>query len=74
MWYKKIAQNIRNIISDKNMTISEFSEFVDIPNQTVRSILYGKCKDYKLSTIIKISSKLNISIDALVFGVNTSEI
>ena len=74
MWYKKIAQNIRNIISDKNMTISEFSGFVDLPNETGRSILYGKCKDYKLSTIIKISSKLNISIDALVFGVNTSEI
>lgn len=58
-----VKRNLRKLIDSKDMTLSEFSEFVDLPNETVRSILYGKCNDCKLSTIVQISEHCHILME-----------
>lgn len=60
-----LRNNLRILMYRNNMIIFEFSEFVDLPVETVRSIIYGKCNDCKLSTIFKISGKFHVSIDIL---------
>ena len=63
-------KNLFQYVDDKDITIKDISEKADIPFSTLNSFLYGKSKDIKLSTAIKLSKALNISIDELV-GANT---
>lgn len=63
-------RNLFLYIDDKDITIRDVSEASGVPFSTLITILYGNPQDVKLSTAIKLSRALNISIDELV-GANT---
>lgn len=65
-------KNIDMYIDEKDITLKEISEMADIPFSTLNSFLYGDTKDCKLSTAVKLSRILGVSIDELV-GAETIE-
>ena len=64
--------NLFLYIDDPMITIKDVSEISGVPASTINTILYGKSKDVKLSTVILIAKALNISIDEIV-GCGTME-
>lgn len=60
-----ISDNLRNIMQLKDISLNQLAEEADIPLETLRNIYYGKVKDTKLSTILKLSKSLNVSVDWL---------
>lgn len=60
---RHLSNAINGLAYEMGMTILQFSEYVDIPVDTIKSILYGKSKDCKLSTVLKICRHCNISLD-----------
>lgn len=65
-------RNIDMYIAEKDITIRELSETADIPYSTLNTFIYGTSKDCNLSTAVKLSRALGISIDELV-GAETIE-
>lgn len=60
-----IRENVYRYLNDKELTIREFSEIVDISQSTLNNLLYGSCSDCKLSTAISLAKALGVSIDEL---------
>lgn len=59
-------KNVFAYIDDKDITLNQISEEADIPYSTLKTFLYGDSKDCNLSTAVKLSRALGISIDRLV--------
>lgn len=57
---------LRSKLKDKNLTLSTLSDLSELSEDTLRSVIYGKSHDVKLSTIIKIADAFECSIDELV--------
>ena len=57
---------LRSKLKEKKLTLNILSDLSDLSEDTLRSIIYGKSQDIKLSTIIKIADVFNCSIDELV--------
>lgn len=58
--------SIRSKLKEKKLTLNMLSDLSDLSEDTLRSVIYGKSKDIKLSTIIKIADVFHCSIDELV--------
>lgn len=71
-WISAFRYNINLFIANKIYTIREIAEMADIPFSTLSAFLYGDATDCKLSTAIKISRALGVSLDELV-GAGTVE-
>ncbi|WP_250277407.1 helix-turn-helix domain-containing protein [[Clostridium] colinum] len=56
---------LENIMSDRNLKISDISKMTDIPDSTLRSIINRKNKTVALDVAFKISKGLNIPIEEL---------
>lgn len=56
---------LRKKLREKNLTLNALSTQADLSEDTLRSIVYGKSQDIKLSTIIKIANVLDCSLDNL---------
>lgn len=62
-----LRKNLDIIMEERDLTIKELAEMADIGFETFRSFLYDKeAKDCRLSTVVKLSSALNIPIGLLV--------
>lgn len=61
-----LRENIRMYIDEKDITLAEIAEAADIPESTLKSLVYGNATDCKLSNIIKLAKVLHISVDELV--------
>lgn len=59
-------QNLRTILHRNKITLNALSVEADLSEDTLRSILYGRSKDIRLSTIIKVADVLNLSLDEMV--------
>lgn len=57
---------LRRMLQERNLTLNALSAQADLSEDTLRSVVYGKSQDIKLSTIIKIANVLNCSLDNLV--------
>ena len=57
---------LRDKIKEQNLTLNTLSTLSDLSEDTLRSIIYGKAKDIKLSSLVKIADVLDCSIDELV--------
>lgn len=57
---------IRKELREKKLTLNALSVKADLSEDTLRSIIYGKSQDIKLSTIIKIADVFQCSIDDLI--------
>lgn len=64
---KAIGERIKAEREKLGMTRDEFSESVDISNIFLSQIERGE-RQMSLNTLIKISCKLNLSLDYIIFG------
>lgn len=71
-YMKSFRHNLDLYIAEKDITIREISELSDVPYSTMHTLLYGDAADAKLSTVVKLSIVLGISMDELV-GAETIE-
>lgn len=58
--------NLRNKIQERKIPLSSLALEADLSEDTLRSVVYGKSQDIKLSTVIKIADVLDCPIDDLV--------
>lgn len=56
---------LRKRLRDQKLTLNALSLQADLSEDTLRSIIYGKSQDIKLSTIIKIANVLQCPLDDL---------
>ncbi|MBN2831612.1 MAG: helix-turn-helix transcriptional regulator [Candidatus Omnitrophica bacterium] len=61
-----LAQNIRKLRLKKGLTQEKLSRLADIANATLVKIESGVAKEPTITTVAKIASTLNVSIDELV--------
>lgn len=57
-------------IGEKDITIAELAELVDISQSTLKSLIYGTTKDCHSAHLVKLAKVLEVSIDELL-GCNT---
>ena len=63
-----IEDELKNYILSRYKSLREFSEFADLPNSTVNTILSRGVFNAKVGNIIQICKALNISADSLADG------
>ena len=68
-----LSERLREVLDDMEMSFSQLAEKADIPLETVRNLYYGKVKDPKVSTILKLSKILNVSVNYLVGEITENE-
>ena len=57
---------LRGQLQEKKITLSALALKADLSEDTLRSVVYGKSQDIKLSTVIKIADVLDCPLDDLV--------
>lgn len=62
----ELSDTLRRKMDDKNLTIKCLSDISDLPEDTIKAILYHRVKDVKLSTAVKLADAFNCSLDDLV--------
>lgn len=60
-----LSEKLREILSSRGLSLSEFAEMCDLPLETLRNIYYGKTTDPKVSTVLQLSKCLEISVNEL---------
>lgn len=60
-----LSERIRGILAARDITKEAFAEMCDLPIETVRNIYYGKTPDPKISTVLKMSKALDITVNCL---------
>ena len=60
-----LSERLRELLNSRDIPIVSFAEMCDLPIETVRNIYYGRTTDPKISTMMKMSSALNLSVDCL---------
>lgn len=58
--------NLRMKLQEKKLTLNALSMRSDLSEDTLRSIIYGKSQDIKLSTLVKIADVLQCTLDELI--------
>ncbi|MCM1179582.1 MAG: helix-turn-helix domain-containing protein [Clostridium sp.] len=59
-------KNLRKKLKERKITLSSLAAKADLSEDTLRSVVYGKSQDIKLSTVIKIADVLDCPIDNLI--------
>lgn len=54
---------LRQLLTERGISIAEFSEMCNLPLETVRNIYYGKTTDPKISTVMQMAEALNLSVN-----------
>lgn len=65
-YMKSFRKNLQMYIEEKSISIASLSEAADISQETLKTLLYGKSNDCKLSTVIALAKALEVSVDELV--------
>ena len=63
---KSFRSSLREKLKEQKLTLSSLASLSDLSEDTLRSIIYGKSQDIKLSTLIKIADVLQCSLDELI--------
>lgn len=63
---KSFRTSLREKLKEEKLTLSSLASLSDLSEDTLRSIIYGKSQDIKLSTLIKIADVLHCSLDELI--------
>lgn len=66
MYLSYFRLHIKEELKKKHLTLNSLSEKADISEDTLRTLIYGKSQDVKISTMIKIADALDCSIDYLI--------
>lgn len=59
-------KNLQMYVDHKSISLAAIAEAADISQDTLKTLLYGKAADCKLSTAVALSRALGVSIDELV--------
>lgn len=62
-----LGDNLRDIMSERNLSIQELADQAGIPFETLRNIYYNKVRDPKVSTVYQLSKVLGVTVNFL-FG------
>lgn len=62
---QSLRKNLKKLLKEEKMTLNTLSIRADLSEDTLRSLIYSNAKDVKMSTIIKIATVFNCSIDSL---------
>ncbi|MGN0327125.1 MAG: helix-turn-helix domain-containing protein [Lachnospiraceae bacterium] len=68
-----LSGTLKELISAKNISLSDVADLSGVPYETVRNIYYGKVTDPKISTVVQISKALDVSVDYLLGEQNSVE-
>jgi transcriptional regulator with XRE-family HTH domain len=60
-----LGERIGIILKERGISLAEFAEMCDLPFETVKNVRYGKTTDPKVSTMDKMATALNMSINCL---------
>lgn len=60
-----LGTRIRELLAVRGISKEEFADMCDLPIETIRNIYYGKTPDPKISTVMKMSQALNITVNCL---------
>ena len=63
---KSFRCSLREKLKEQKLSLSTLATLSDLSEDTLRSIIYGKSQDIKLSTLLKIADVLHCSIDELI--------
>lgn len=63
---KSFRCSLREKLKEQKLSLSTLASLSDLSEDTLRSIIYGKSQDIKLSTLLKIADVLHCSIDELI--------
>lgn len=73
-YMKSFRKNVDMYVSEKDITLREIAEIADMPFETLKNFLYKDSNDCKLSTAVKLSRALNVSIDELIGAETINEV
>lgn len=62
---QSLRNNLKKLLKDEKMTLNTLSIRADLSEDTLRSLIYSRAKDVKMSTVVKIANVFNCSIDTL---------
>lgn len=65
-YMESFRQNVRTYVDDKAISLDDISEKAGISVETLKTLLYGRSMDCKLSTAVSLAKALELSIDELV--------
>ncbi len=60
-----LSARLKELLNTREISIATFAEMCDLPLETVRNIYYGRTEDPKVSTLLKISHALGLSVNCL---------
>lgn len=60
------ANALCKVMQSHNFTTKSLSDFSDVPEDTIKNLRYGRARDPKISTLIKLADALECTIDELV--------
>lgn len=66
----RLAKNLCLILNCRQISEAELAQAVDLPLMTIRRLVSGETCDPRISTLKLISNYLNVSLDALLEGVD----
>lgn len=58
--------HFKELLKEQHLTLNALAQQADLSEDTLRSLVYGKSQDVKVSTLIKIADVLDVSIDHLI--------
>lgn len=62
----ELTDTLRKKMDDEKLTIKRLSDISELPEDTIKAILYHRVKDVKLSTAVKLADAFNCSLDDLI--------
>lgn len=60
-----ISKRLKDLLNMRGISISEFAEMCELPIETVKNIYYARTADPKVSTLLKMSNVLNLTVNCL---------
>lgn len=67
-WKDALRHNLYTILEQDGVTVQKLADIAGINYETMKTLLYGNNKDYKLGPLIAISKAFGISLDELTGG------
>ena len=65
-YMKSFRTNLQTYIDEKDISLADIAEAAGMSIETIKTLVYGKAADCKLSTAVNLARALNLSVDELV--------
>lgn len=60
-----LSERLKVLLKENNVSLQEFADTCGLPVETVRNVYYGRTIDPKISTVMKMSDALNLTVNCL---------